>query len=71
MNATNLKGYQRTMMTMCENAEGGEVHCANPEDKRAATALEKKGLVTIRRTDVRMGGLLEWWVTLAAKAGAA
>jgi hypothetical protein len=39
-----------------------ETHCASPEDKAAAVALEKRGLAVVRRTDVLCGGWAEWWV---------
>jgi hypothetical protein len=39
-----------------------ETHCASPEDKAAAVALESRGLVIIRRTNDLCAGFHEWWV---------
>lgn len=41
-----------------------ETWCCAPEDKADAIKLERRGLVTIRRTDVLFAGYPEWWVRL-------
>jgi hypothetical protein len=56
-----LKGMQRLMMAMAENAGGEEVHVAWPKEKRAVVALEQKGLVTVRRTTVKCAEFTEWY----------
>jgi hypothetical protein len=45
----------------------GETHCCAPEDKAEAVKLERRGLVTIRRTDDKFAGYTEWWVKLTPK----
>lgn len=67
-----LTGLPRSMMTMARNAAeergaGAEVHVANPREKRAVEALEKKGLVSVRRTKERIAGLTEWWYRATPK----
>lgn len=53
---------EEIVMAMIANANGGEVHVASEEDKRATRSLERKGIVSVRRTAVRFGGQAEWWV---------
>ena len=65
-----LKGLSRAMYAMAVNAEGergrgAEVHVAWPQEKRAVAALEKAGLVKVRRTKDRVGDFTEWWYRLA------
>lgn len=54
-------GRARSMFSMAENADGREVFVALPEEKRAVASLEKKGLVTVRRTDEKCGGFQVWY----------
>lgn len=44
-----------------------ETWCCAPEDKEDALKLERKGLVTIRRTTDMFAGYPEWWVRLTPK----
>ena len=60
-----LKGRPRVMYAMAANEDGHEVHVAMPDDKRAVVALEKAGLVEVRRTKDRIAGYTEWWYRLA------
>ncbi len=43
-----------------------ETWCCAPEDKAAALALRRKGLVTIRKTTDMFAGYPEWWVRLTS-----
>lgn len=63
----NMPRLARTMLLMATNAEGREVHVAWPKEKHAVTYLEKEGLVTVRRTKDKIGGMTEWWFKLAPK----
>jgi hypothetical protein len=60
-----LKGLGRVMMAMA--AAGGEVFVAEPREKRAVAALEKRGLVSVRRTAERCAGFEVWY--FAKKGG--
>lgn len=62
--AESLKGRQRVMFAMARNAEGGEVVVLWSHEKRAVVELEKKGLVTLRRTVDTCGGMSVWWFRL-------
>lgn len=53
---------RRALLAMATAPGAGEVHVANPREKRAALALERDGLITIRRTDDRCAGHREWWI---------
>ncbi len=59
-------GLAGTMLAMARNSDG-EVHVAWPKEKAAVVRLERLGLVTVRRTTERCGGLVEWWYRLATK----
>lgn len=61
----DITGRARIMLAMATNEAGSWVHAALPEAKQAVAALEKKGLVTVRRTNDRCDGHLEWWFRLA------
>lgn len=66
-------GLAASMYRMAENAaeergSSGEVHVAWPKEKRAVEQLERAGLVTVRRTKDRIGGMTEWWYKLAPGA---
>jgi len=63
-----LEGIARTMMAMARNAEGGDVHVVNEEEKRAVSKLEKMGLVKVRRTTTKLAGMTEWYYSLAPSA---
>lgn len=65
MKTMKLTGLNSMMMTMARNAEGGEVHVAWPKEKAAVARLEKMGLVKVRRTKEKCGGMTEWWYSLA------
>lgn len=52
------------MLEMARNNDGSGVHVATATDKRTASALEARGLVTVRRTTVKCAGLVEWWLAL-------
>ena len=58
-----------TMICMCTNnrAEANDgVFVANPDEKVTVRDLEKKGLVTVRRTDEKCAGYSVWYVSLAS-----
>lgn len=63
----SITGLPGVMMAMARNAAGAEVHVANPREKRAVEVLEKKGLVSVRRTKDRIAGLTEWWFRATPK----
>lgn len=56
-----VTGLAVVMMDMATNAAGREVHVAWPKEKAAVSKLEKMGLVKVRRTAVKCGGMTEWW----------
>jgi hypothetical protein len=58
--------WNRMRSPACEAWRDGkrETWCCAPEDKADALKLEKRGLVTIRRTTELFAGFPEWWVRL-------
>jgi hypothetical protein len=58
-------GWARNAATDHANGHPWDATCvALPEEKRAATRLERRGIVSIRRTKDLCGGYREWWVKL-------
>ena len=57
------------LLSMCRNslADGDRgVDIILPNEKRVAAAAERAGVVSIRRTAERFGGLTVWYAKLAA-----
>jgi hypothetical protein len=52
------------IMAILRNAAPGEAHFALPKEKRVVAQLERRGVVSVRRTSIRCGGHLEWWARL-------
>ena len=65
------RGMTRSILAIARSAAPGEAHVAWEKEKAAAVRLEKAGLITIRRTSDRTGGLLDWWIRLTPKGAEA
>lgn len=58
----------RQMLFMASAADVGRgVHVATPRDKATVKKLEKQGMVRIERTNEKIAGYTEWYVTLTPK----
>lgn len=63
--AKKISFQKQQMLAIALNAKGSRgAHCVTPENKHTARALERAGLVTIERTEVRCSCFKEWWVSI-------